>query len=260
MKEAVMNRFVVAVLIGALAFAGAAAGATIATVELDVRDGAGGSVLSSSGPSTWIGFAEVTAIPVGMDRVLDVLCRDAAGRPIYTGQMTGIDVFAQDPFSLTGFLAVVDDGSGGMDVLLNGILSLGPIELIPVQDVTPVAVDIRPGSSANPVNVKANGVLTVVLLGAADLDVTAIDRPSLTLEGVAPIRIHVADVESVVDRSQRADGHSDLVLQFRTEDIVAALGAVRDGEVLGLVMRGILADGTAIEGVDHISVLAKPAR
>ena len=53
------------------------------------------------------------------------------------------------------------------------------------------------------------------------------------------------------------DGCDDLTLKFDTQDIVAALGSVIDGEVLELTLTGELLDGTPIEGQGWVVVIFK---
>jgi len=101
-----------------------------------------------------------------------------------------------------------------------------------------VAVDIKPGSCPNPINVKSQGVLTVAILGTGDFDVTTIDRASIkmlvgeTETEVAPIRSSIEDVAIASEFSdsgcgicytQGSDGYPDLTVKFRTQDIVTVL-------------------------------------
>ena len=65
---------------------------------------------------------------------------------------------------------------------------------VPTQAETVVAVDIQPGSCPNPRNVESRGVWPVAILGSANFDVTAIDIPTVKLEGVAPLRWAYKDV------------------------------------------------------------------
>lgn len=257
-----MKRLCAAVLIGVFSLAWMVPAATIATVELEVRDGQGGLLLASSGPSPWVGdgYAEVTDIPMGSGRALSVLCRDVAGHPIYRGQMLGIEVFAKDPFSLTGFLSVAGNGLGGMDVLLNGFVWLGTFQLEEIPpEVVAVPVDIKPGSAENPLNLKARGDLPVVIPGSAVLNVATIDRATVLLAGVAPVRIQMADVASVSPPAVSPDGYPDLVIHFPIQALAAAVAPARDGDVLGLLLRGEFTDGSAFEGTDQVTILAKPA-
>jgi hypothetical protein len=52
----------------------------------------------------------------------------------------------------------------------------------------PVAVDVKPTSCPNPLNLTSNGLVPVAILGTADLDVTTIDPASIRLHGLAPVR------------------------------------------------------------------------
>ncbi len=130
-----------------------------------------------------------------------------------------------------------------------------------------VAIDIKPGSCPNPVNVKSKGVVAVAILGTETFDVDEIDIASIRLEGVAPIRSNYEDVgTAVVDgeececTTEGADGYMDLTLKFDTQSIVAAIGEVNHGDELRLALSGVLLEefgGTPIEGVDCIVIRGK---
>ncbi len=132
-----------------------------------------------------------------------------------------------------------------------------------------VPMDIKPGSCPNPLNVKSRGVLPVAIAGTADFDVTQVDLNTLNLEGVAPLRWSYEDVatpfvpfggksDCFADcQTAGADGVTDLVLHFDTQEIVAALGEVEDGECLILELFGDLMDGTSFVGEDVVIVKNK---
>jgi photosystem II stability/assembly factor-like uncharacterized protein len=135
-----------------------------------------------------------------------------------------------------------------------GVFRLG----IPVQDVQ---VDIKPQSCPNPLNPKSKGVLPVAILGAEDFDVTTIDRGSILLEGVSPLRTRTDDVATPIEDQQDCDcteegpdGLTDLTLKFNKGDIVAALGQVEPGEEIVLTLTGELTGGTPIEGTDCVVI------
>jgi hypothetical protein len=124
------------------------------------------------------------------------------------------------------------------------------------------SVDIKPGSCPNPLNTNSGGVLPVAILGTADFDVTAIDRASISLEGVAPIRSKIEDVGTPVVEpdpcectTDKADGFDDLTLKFDRQDIIYALGDVNDRDELELILTATLSDGTVIEGYDCVIIL-----
>jgi len=122
----------------------------------------------------------------------------------------------------------------------------------------PVDVDIKPVSCPNPLNVGSKGVLPVAILGSEEFDVTQVDPASVLLEGVAPLRWALKDVAG--PGCSEPDGYLDLTLKFKTQEIVAALGDVDDGEVLTLMLTGNLKaefSGTPIMGSDEVVVIEK---
>jgi hypothetical protein len=138
----------------------------------------------------------------------------------------------------------------------------------PVSIAELVPVDIKPQSCPNPLNVKSRGELPVAILGTPDLDVTTIDTSTISLQGVSPLRSSLEDVSTPFEPSNGItsesdctdlgfDGFTDLTLKFDTQEIVAALGDVADGDVLILTLTGNLQDGTPITGEDVVVILKK---
>jgi hypothetical protein len=135
-----------------------------------------------------------------------------------------------------------------------------------------VPVDIKPTSCPNPLNTSGRGGLPVAILGTMDFDVTQIDPASITLEGISPSRWDLEDVatpfEPFMDKEdcfedcteEGPDGYMDLTLKFSTQEVVAALGDVSDGDCLVLMLAGDLKEefgGTAIIGEDVVMVVVK---
>jgi hypothetical protein len=134
-----------------------------------------------------------------------------------------------------------------------------------------VPVDIKPMSCPNPLNVGAKGVLPVAILGTADFDVTQVDVATVQLEGVSPLRWDCEDVATPFEpfigkeacdccTEEGPDGYLDLTLKFDTQEIVAALGDVEDGDCVVLHLTGNLMeeyDGTPILGEDVVVILKK---
>lgn len=141
----------------------------------------------------------------------------------------------------------------------------------PIGESLLVAVDIKPGSCRNPLNTKSKGVLPVAILGTEGFDVTQVDPSLIALEGVAPLRWAYEDVatpfepfigkEDAFDCTEEGpDGYLDLTLKFDTQEVVAALGDVNDGDVLVLQLTGNLMEefgGTPILGEDVVVILKK---
>jgi hypothetical protein len=133
-------------------------------------------------------------------------------------------------------------------------------------------VDIKPTSCPNPLNVKDKGVLPVAILGTEGFDVGQIDPATVELEGVAPLRWEWEDVATPFEpfvgkedcfadcNEEGPDGHMDLTLKFKAQEVVAALGEVEDGDCLVLHLPGNLTEehgGGAFVGEDVVWIKAK---
>jgi len=128
----------------------------------------------------------------------------------------------------------------------------------------------------NPLNVKSKGVLPVAILGTKDFDVAGIHPETicLTMDGarnsVLPVRWSFEDVATPFEGGLRGcnesepDGSMDLTLKFRTQDVVAAIGEVIDGEELVLTISGKLRDEdeneTEFKGSDSVIILSKGSK
>jgi len=166
-------------------------------------------------------------------------------------------------------LAVANYASDNVSILFN------LMEPVPFS----VAIDIKPQSCPNPLNIKGGyskenpqfhhediprrkSVLPVAILGTNDFDVTTVDFSTVLLEGVAPIRGAIEDVSTPFDgelcgcTTEGADGFDDLTLKFYRQEIVAALGDVQDGDEVVLTLTGALNDGTPIEGADCVVIIS----
>jgi hypothetical protein len=141
-----------------------------------------------------------------------------------------------------------------------------------------VAVDIKPGMCPNRFRIRhepdrspghsgmaTGGVFSVGVLGSNMIDVLQIDPSSITLAGVPAIRWKVRDrirldcesrghdhSDVCLCTCRMADGFDDLLLVFRTEQVVAALGDVEPGDVRVVQLTGEMFDGTIIEGSDCV--------
>jgi len=134
-----------------------------------------------------------------------------------------------------------------------------------------VAVDIKPTSCPNPLNIKDKGTIPVAVLGTEDFDVTQIDPSTVMLEGVPPLRWSLEDVATPYEpfvgkedcedcTTEGPDGYQDLGLKFDAQELVAVLGTVEDGKCLVLRLTGKLKEefsGTDIIGEDVVWIKAK---
>ncbi len=147
----------------------------------------------------------------------------------------------------------------GKPRVIGGLVDMGAYES--QLRVIEVAVDIKPQSCPNPLNVKSLGLLPVAVLGSEDFDVSSIDAASIRLAGVAPIRSSYENVATPVSDSNECecsiegpDGFLDLTLKFETRRIVGVIGEVNDGDELMLELTGVLSDETPIEGSDCVII------
>ena len=134
-----------------------------------------------------------------------------------------------------------------------------------------VAMDIKPESCPNPLNVNSKGVLPVAILGTDVFDVTQVDPVTVRLEGVAPLRWDWEDVATPYESSGEveycmdctADGPDeflDITLKFNTQEVVGVIGEVDDRDCLQLTLTGNLFEefgGTPIVGEDVVLILKK---
>ena len=126
-----------------------------------------------------------------------------------------------------------------------------------------VDVDIKPGSSVNPFNVTAKGVLPVAILSTAELDATGIDPESIELEGVSPLRWAFEDVGTAGDPEAGPDGIVDLTLKFDSQEIAGAIGSVADGDTVALELTGnfsAAAGGNSFRGEDQVVIINKKSK
>ena len=144
------------------------------------------------------------------------------------------------------------------------VLSFGVMPAFAVEPVgVVVAVDIKPQSCPNPINVDGKGVLPVAILGMEDFDVAMVDPDTVLLEGVPPLRWALEDVATpyLADfggcHELGPDGLLDLTLKFNMQEIVGALDGVPHGDVLMLTLTGSLLDGTPIMGEDQVVIRAR---
>jgi hypothetical protein len=125
-------------------------------------------------------------------------------------------------------------------------------------------LDIKPGSCPNSFNPRSKGKLPAAILGTADFDVEQIDRDTILLEGVAPLRSNLEDVGTPVERVEECDctelegdGFTDLTLKFARQDVVDAadLDSYENGSEVLLTLTGNLLDGTPFALTDCVRIV-----
>src|ERR1044071_10251821 len=85
---------------------------------------------------------------------------------------------------------------------------------------TPVAIDVKPGSDTNKINLSANGLLPVAVLSTSDFDATSFTPEMAHLsDAVAPMGCAGATAVSWIYTDVNGDGLMDLLFFFRIQDI-----------------------------------------
>jgi len=170
----------------------------------------------------------------------------------------------------TGTGYVYSYSGSGSPALISGPLGTG-VQCLYLPPLITVAVDIKPGSCPNPLNLDSPGSIPVAIVGMDSFDVTMVDPASVKLEGVAPLRYSYEDVCAAFYpltgktnardcTTAGPDGRLDLVFHFDTPAVAQALGVVADGEVVTVHLTGNLTQeygGIWIAGEDVMVILDK---
>ena len=177
------------------------------------------------------------------------------------GQIVGDYTVSGDPNAAHGFLLQenaftmidVPDSSG---TVVNGINNSSQIVgeykdadqrwhcffATPTPEQITVAVDIKPGSDANPINPRSNGKVPGAILTTNTFDATTVDAATVRLGATGaeavPVRVAIEDVNH--------DGLSDLLLHFNTQDTGIECGATSAS------LTGQTFSGQPIRGADSI--------
>ena len=137
-------------------------------------------------------------------------------------------------------------------------------------------LDIRPGDCPNTFNTCSHGYLPVALLGAADFDVSQVNRASLRLRGADGVGQFVAphegppgphsslqdlgrpvDVPACGCTTSPPDGIADLLLHFSCAELTEALQLQPSdrGSLAEFVLTGTLLDGQPFRASDCIQLV-----
>jgi hypothetical protein len=131
---------------------------------------------------------------------------------------------------------VVDDPADGDDIDFDTFLFFQ--EIVPLT----VTVDIKPGSTINPVNPRSHGVIPLAILSDETFDAHTVDPLSVSFGPGGAFEKHGKGHREDVDM----DGDQDLVLHFETQ-----ASGLQCGDT-SASLTGMTYDGQAISGADSL--------
>jgi ELWxxDGT repeat protein len=220
--------------------------------------------LSGDSPAT-LTFSEVTEAGITTLTVSEAGPEPPAGfiisgQEVYfdistTAEFTGLVTVCIESVGLTADseLHHFEDGNWvnvttyvGGGVICGAVTSFSPF-LIVRPGVT-VAIDIKPGSDPNSINLGSNGVVPVAIFSTPTFDARQVDPATVTLAD-AQVKVRGKGMPQASFQDINGDGWLDLVLQMETEGLNLTLGDTR------AILRGKTFDGTRIRGVDSIRVV-----
>jgi len=117
-----------------------------------------------------------------------------------------------------------------------------------VHSFIPVAIDIKPGSFPNSINLGSNGVVPVAIFGSATFDVHQIDPTTVKLAN-ASVQLKGNGQPMASYSDVNGDGFTDVVVQVSTEALQLTSSDVRAD------LDGQLTSGVVIKGSDSVRIV-----
>jgi hypothetical protein len=155
----------------------------------------------------------------------------------FTGDMEHLRVF----YGLYGYGAT-------HTVAFNNITVEGVITDPPLAPCFQQAIDIKPGSYPNSINLESKGVVPVAILSSSTFDATTVDPLTVQL-GSANVAVRGKGTTMAHEEDVNGDGLLDLVIQVNTADLGFAPDA---GEA---VLTGYTFGGQFFWGTDEINIV-----
>ena len=119
----------------------------------------------------------------------------------------------------------------------------------------PVAIDIKPGSEPNSINLGSNGVFPVAILSSEDFDATQANPGTVSLAGAGVAVRGKSSKPLAHEADVNKDGHLDLVVQVETEDLDP--DQLQDGLAC---LTGETYGGESFAGFDEIRIVPPEAK
>jgi dipeptidyl aminopeptidase/acylaminoacyl peptidase len=145
-------------------------------------------------------------------------------------------------------IAVVNaDGSAQTTVISSG--ADGFPDWQPTASAEQVALDIKPGSDRNPINLRSRGFIPVAILSSADFDATSVDLSSVRFGDAEDASQRAAAQQRANRGDANGDGRVDLLMYFAIRHTGIDPGDTR------ACLNGTTLAGTAFQACDSITVL-----
>ena len=157
------------------------------------------------------------------------------GNPVDGGGNMWEDPLYNADYTLQAGSPCIGAGSGGQDM---GVIF---DECGCAPPVIEVAIDIKPGSDPNSINLGSKGVVPVAVLTADEFDATTVDPATVLFAGAPPVHWALEDVDG--------DGDVDMILHFKTQ----ALGL--DATSTEATLTGSTYDEQEIQGTDTVRIV-----
>jgi hypothetical protein len=109
--------------------------------------------------------------------------------------------------------------------------------------VTPVVIDIKPGSDANMIDLKSKGVVPVAILTTGEFKASSVDTATVALAGASPVFWWLKDVDH--------DGDMDKLFYFDVQDLML------DENSTEAVLTGFTKNGIPIKGLDAVKIMPR---
>ncbi len=204
----------------------------------------------TSGPGTAIKTADAFD---GADGIVTVSATDG----LWDTHSLNVSSFFPNGVN-TAAIATSIAGSGG------DCLSWGA-QVISVKTALNAFIDLKAGSCPNSVNINSHGKIPVSLLSNSWFDVANVDASTVQLNGVSATGApgwgdvsmpYMAFASGCYDCNLGgADLFNDLTFKFKTQDVVATLGPVSNGDCISVTLTGNLNDGTPFIATDVMRII-----
>lgn len=141
------------------------------------------------------------------------------------------------------------DGTELEDLITSGLDTPWGIALELEPQALTVAIDVKPGSFPNSINLRSSGVVAVAILSSSTFDATQVNPATIILAGAKVKLIGKGDRFSCSVDDLNGDSLPDLICHIMTAELLIEPG---DSTV---VLEAETFDGTKIRGEDSVRIV-----